>query len=91
MGRKCICNGLPATVGLAQERQGKDHELALLTSGNDVSRIAHFLRPGRDTYTAAEVIESLLAEDVVATSAASPTVAVAATISAVPQALEASV
>ena len=91
VGRKCICNGLPATVGLAQVRQGKDHELALLTSGNDVSRIAHFLRPGRDTYTAAEVIESLLAEDVVATSAAGPTVPVAATIPAVPQALEASV
>ena len=70
-GRKCICNGLPATVGLGQVRQGKDHELALLTSGNDVSRIAHFLKPGRETYTAAEVIEWLLAEDGVTTGAAS--------------------
>ena len=64
-GRKCICNGLPATVGLGQVRKGKDgalsRELSLLTAGDDVAQIAQFLEPGSDSYTAADVIRQLLA------------------------------
>ena len=60
LGRKCVCNGLPATVGLAQLRPGSSHELPLLTAGNDVAQIVRYLRPGRDSYTAAEVIGYLL-------------------------------
>jgi len=61
-GRKCLCNGLVANVGLAQLRTGDDssQELALLTAGDDVANIVQFLKPGCDTYSAADVIHRLL-------------------------------
>ena len=59
-GRKCVCNGLVGTVGMPQVRKGDDEELALLTAGNEVSNVAQFLKPGCDTYSAADVIEQLL-------------------------------
>jgi len=61
-GRKCICNGLPATVGLGQVRSATEAELPLLTAGNDVAEIARFIKPGGDSYTAAEVVHCLLGE-----------------------------
>jgi nitronate monooxygenase len=57
--RKCLCNGLAATVGLAQTRHGET-ELPLVTAGDDLSQLARFFRPDRDTYTAADVIRALL-------------------------------
>jgi len=59
-GRQCVCNGLTATIGLAQIRPGGELDLPLITAGNDVANIAKFLRPGRDSYSAAEVVGSLL-------------------------------
>ncbi len=59
VGRKCLCNALIATVGMGQIRQGQA-EPAIVTSGDDVQNIAQFLRPGADSYTAAEVIDCLL-------------------------------
>ena len=59
-GRQCVCNGLVATIGLAQFRPENEIDLPLLTAGNDVAHIADFLRPGRDSYSAAEVIGRLL-------------------------------
>ena len=59
-GRQCVCNGLVATIGLAQFRPESEIDLPLLTAGNDVAHIAEFLRPGRDSYSAAEVINRLL-------------------------------
>jgi nitronate monooxygenase len=59
-GRKCICNGLPATVGIGQDRPGADPELPLVTAGDDLVNVAQFLAPGRDTYTAADVVKRLL-------------------------------
>lgn len=61
-GRKCLCNGLVANVGLAQVRSEQEQELALMTAGDDVANIAQFLQPGRDSYTAADVIRCLLNE-----------------------------
>lgn len=63
-GRKCLCNGLVANVGLGQIRSDGEAELALLTAGDDVSQIARFAQPGRDSYSAADVIDRLLEEDV---------------------------
>ena len=60
VGRKCLCNGLMATIGLAQV-QGADLEKPLLTAGNEVANVARFLAKGRDSYTAAEVVQTLLA------------------------------
>jgi NAD(P)H-dependent flavin oxidoreductase YrpB (nitropropane dioxygenase family) len=61
-GRKCICNGLPTTVGLGQVRLKSAAELPLVTAGDDLAHLAQFLTPGRDSYSAAEVVRQLLAE-----------------------------
>lgn len=61
-GRKCVCNGLLATVGLGQVQADGREELPLVTAGDDASRIAQFLQPGRETYSAAEVVQRLLSD-----------------------------
>jgi NAD(P)H-dependent flavin oxidoreductase YrpB (nitropropane dioxygenase family) len=60
-GRVCVCKGLVATLCLGQVREGGAAEPPLVTSGDDVASVARFLRPGAESYTAAEVIEILLA------------------------------
>jgi NAD(P)H-dependent flavin oxidoreductase YrpB (nitropropane dioxygenase family) len=60
LGRKCICNALPATVGLPQARPASLDELPLVTAGDDLAQLAQFLSPGRDSYSAADVIDLLL-------------------------------
>ena len=60
LGRKCICNALPATVGLPQVRPESIDELPLVTAGDDLVQIAQFLSPGRDSYSAADVLRVLL-------------------------------
>ena len=60
-GRKCLCNGLLANLGLGQLRSEGEEELALLTAGDEVARVAQFLAPGQAAYTAEEVIRCLLA------------------------------
>jgi NAD(P)H-dependent flavin oxidoreductase YrpB (nitropropane dioxygenase family) len=62
-GRKCLCNGLMANVGLGQVTSPEEVEKALLTAGDDVAQIARFVPSGRDTYSAGEVIRRLLAEN----------------------------
>jgi len=59
-GRKCVCNGLLATIGMGQTRSTGETELPLVTAGNDFENLAQFLRPGASSYTAAEVLEALL-------------------------------
>jgi nitronate monooxygenase len=61
-GRKCLCNGLVANVGLGQIRSESEKELPLLTAGDDISEIAQFLKPGCDSYTAADVVQRLIPE-----------------------------
>jgi NAD(P)H-dependent flavin oxidoreductase YrpB (nitropropane dioxygenase family) len=60
VGRKCICNGLMATVGLGQKRADGSAEPPILTAGNEVSNLARFLKPDTDSYSAADVINALL-------------------------------
>ena len=60
-GRKCLCNGLMANVGLGQVSADGSEELALLTAGDDVAQIARFLTPGGDSYTANDVVRQLMA------------------------------
>ncbi len=55
VGRKCLCNGLLATVGLGQWR-ANGPEPALVTAGNEVAHLARFCRADGDPYTAADVI-----------------------------------
>ena len=61
-GRKCLCNGLLANIGLNQMRSETEQELALMTAGDDVAQVARFLKPGCDTYSAADVVRCLLDE-----------------------------
>jgi nitronate monooxygenase len=60
LGRKCLCNGLTATIGLGQLRPGGEPELAVLTAGNGIAHIAQFLSNGVDAYSAADVLRRLL-------------------------------
>lgn len=61
-GRKCVCNGLVSTIGLTQPRGEGEFELPLVTSGNDVATVASYLSPGRQSYTAADVVRVLLGD-----------------------------
>lgn len=60
VGRKCVCNGLPSTMGIGQV-QSDGLELPLVTGGDDLALLATFLHDDTDSYSAAHVIEKLLA------------------------------
>jgi nitronate monooxygenase len=60
VGRKCLCNSLMANVGRQQTRKDGYVEPALVTVGDDLNTVAQYLAPGRDSYSAADVVESLL-------------------------------
>lgn len=60
-GRKCVCNGLLATVGLPQVMRDNTVEPPLLTAGDDVVNMGPFLKPDHTPMTAKEVIDVLLA------------------------------
>src|SRR5664279_4850916 len=64
VGRQCVCNALMANIGQQQTRaNGKHVEVGLVTTGDDLVDIARFLKPGRTSYTTAEVLDSLLGVD----------------------------
>lgn len=63
VGRKCLCNGLMANIGLGQVRRSGQREAPLVTCGDDVRNLRQFLGAGDEaSYTAAQVIEYLLSE-----------------------------
>ena len=62
VGRKCVCNGLIATAGLGQVISGEETELELVTSGDEIMELTRLLKPGRDTYAAADVVRYLLSQ-----------------------------
>jgi len=59
-GRKCVCNGLVAAVEYGQVRRSGEIEPPLVTAGDDAAGIHRFLRPGRSSYSADDVLDSLL-------------------------------
>jgi nitronate monooxygenase len=61
-GRGCLCNGLMAAVGLAQQQPGGYLEPALVTAGDDLQQLAHFLTPERTSYSAADVVAYVLGQ-----------------------------
>jgi nitronate monooxygenase len=79
VGRKCVCNGLMANIGLGQVQKNGEIEKPLITSGDDVETVARFLKPGAPTYSAQDVIDYLLAdvEAAVAVDSETPTDAAA--------------
>ncbi len=60
VGRKCLCNALMATAGLAQARATGHMELLLVTAGDRLRRLARFLAERRPSYSAADVISYVL-------------------------------
>ena len=60
VGRKCLCNALLANIGHAQTRSDEAVEPALVTIGDDLNTVAQFMPSGRASYSAADVVESLL-------------------------------
>lgn len=62
IGRKCLCNGLMATIGLAQRQRTGYLEPPLVTAGDEVKHLAHFLKDGKTSYTAQDVMQYLLME-----------------------------
>lgn len=60
VGRKCLCNGLVANIGLPQIRKNGYVEKMLITSGNELQRIACFVKDGETSYGAADVINYLI-------------------------------
>ena len=60
IGKKCLCNGLMANIGLAQIRGDGYEELPLVTCGDDLSGILSVTSSGKTSYTSSEVIDYLL-------------------------------
>ncbi len=61
IGRKCLCNGLMANIELGQTRNGKWAEPGIITAGNDIQHLHRFLPETGVQYTAADVLNRLLA------------------------------
>ena len=59
VGRKCICNALMANIALGQLR-GREPELGLVTSGDDLGGLARFMPASGLRYSAADVLAVLL-------------------------------
>jgi nitronate monooxygenase len=54
VGRKCLCNGLMAAIGLDQPRKDY-HEPSLVTAGEDITPLKKILK-NKTSYSAADVI-----------------------------------
>lgn len=59
-GRKCICNGLFANVGLGQLMANGKTEPCIVTLGDDFVNIGKFCSASRPDYTAADVIKIIM-------------------------------
>jgi NAD(P)H-dependent flavin oxidoreductase YrpB (nitropropane dioxygenase family) len=59
-GRRCLCNGLVATIGLAQRRPGETAEPAVVTLGQDLSFLPGLVAAAGTRFSAADVIAYLL-------------------------------
>ena len=52
-GRKCLCNGLTATIGLGQHRKGGYDEAPLVTLGEDLAGVEELVRRHPQGWSAA--------------------------------------
>ena len=59
-GRRCLCNGLTATVGLAQRRVESGPEPKLVTLGQDVTFLKELVARAGTDFAAADVVTHLL-------------------------------
>jgi nitronate monooxygenase len=63
VGRKCVCNALMANLGMGQIKKDDSLEPELVTSGDAAATVASFLAEGAESYSAADVIQRLLADE----------------------------
>ncbi len=61
-GRKCLCNGLMANIGLEQHRKDGYVEARLVTLGQDLSGAPQLLQRHQQGWTARHVLQWLLSE-----------------------------
>ena len=61
VGRKCVCNGLFANIGLGQVLADGSHEPCMVTLGDDFASVGRFCTAAQPDYTAEDVIHHLLA------------------------------
>lgn len=62
-GKRCLCNGLLAAVGLGQTLQNHGDEPAIVTLGNNLEGVRRLSRQGQMPYWACDVVRDLLAKD----------------------------
>ena len=60
VGRRCVCNGLIAAIGLGQRHRDGTVEPPLATIGQDLSFLPGLVGPCRASYSAADVVTYLL-------------------------------
>jgi nitronate monooxygenase len=61
VGRKCLCNGLMAAIGMPQKFKDGGSEPAMVTSGDDVAKLGRFVNWETVSYSSRDVIDLLLA------------------------------
>jgi nitronate monooxygenase len=59
-GRKCLCNGLFAAIGLGQAVDADRQEPAIVTAGDDAAEVARFVLPGQNSYRAVDVLRAMM-------------------------------
>lgn len=62
IGRGCLCNNLFATAGQPQHRKDGYVEMPVVTSGDGLTNILRFFKPGQRSYTSKDVIDYLKGE-----------------------------
>jgi nitronate monooxygenase len=60
VGRSCLCNNLAATAGFPQVRKDGYVEKPIITAGDDLAASGRYVRAGKMTYSAKDVIDYLL-------------------------------
>jgi len=60
VGRKCLCNGLTAGVGLGQDRRDGYSEVPIVTLGADLEGVSRMLAAMPDGWTAVDAVDQLL-------------------------------
>jgi len=62
VGRKCLCNGLIAAIGMPQKYKDGGVEPAIVTSGDDVTKLGRFVNWDTVSYSSHDVINELLSQ-----------------------------
>jgi nitronate monooxygenase len=62
VGRKCLCNGLISAIGMPQKLKDGTVEPAIVTSGDDVTKLSRFVNWETMSYSSKDVIDELLSQ-----------------------------